>query len=616
MNDSFHYRVIKNKEDYYRRLRGEERPVEQAAEQQPPEVNNHTQERPFPLPTPAVNDAPPSSANPLPAVRQTPPVKPASPAVPNTTILPRDRSKSLAVVIPAMNEADTIGEVIQQVKRLAPTTILVVVNGSTDATAQIAATQGATVITYNEPLGNDIGRYIGAREVSADIYLFTDGDIRIDASQLLPLVHAVEKGVDLSLNSLEWIMNYPKSDIISASRYFLNYIQGKPELGGENALTIPHAYSDKALQTITKEALSNPLLGNALTIDHGLKVSVDNTFNVLAYNKIRPNHEKKPGEVMSEAYQRMHGDTIETLDYLLKKYGPRLGRGVTKKAGFPPALGKLQWNAGSPVRPRTVVLYVRHYHLQLHSFIQQLLERNIEVIPVLAQGTVQDTPLQIPYIELEPPLDAGVAFSIGSYFAQGDAILFHDSIQEITIPVIEHYLAETTSADLVLNYQSIAYKTLRTTDIVHIGNYLLNVTGGWNELLSSSMLLPPFALSRHGLVRIGHQALNNLALAHLRASQEKLSYKEASYAVAVDGLLQTERERLLGDLLESLYYWILVYGSRGGFTDGKRKRDLLEKSIPLQKNLEEKRLLSVQQALDMIIECRPIKSLSVITPAI
>ncbi|MCM3715558.1 glycosyltransferase [Alkalihalobacillus oceani] len=598
MNDSFHYRVIKNKEDYYRRLRGEEPPVEQAPAQPPPEVNNETQERPLSPSLPAVNEVPPPPpASPMPAVRQTQPVKPPPPAVPNTTILPRDRSKSLAVVIPAMNEADTIGEVIQQVKRLAPTTILVVVNGSTDATAQIAASQGATVITYSEPLGNDIGRYIGAREVSADIYLFTDGDIRIDASQLLPLVHAVEKGVDLSLNSLEWIMNYPKSDIISAARYFLNYIQGKPELGGENALTIPHAYSAKALQTITKEALSNPLLGNALTIDHGLTVSVDNTFNVLAYNKIRPNHEKKPGEVMSEAYQRMHGDTIETLDYLLKKYGPRLGKGAAKKAGLPQALSKLQWNSSSPVRPYTVVLYVRHYHQQLHSIIEQLLARNIEVIPVMAKGTVQDAPLQIPYIELEPPLDAGVAFSVGSYFAQGDAVLFHDSIQEITIPVIEHYLAETASADVVLNYQSIAYQTLRTTDLVHIGNYLLNVTAGWNELLSSSMLLTPFALSQHGLVRIGHQALNNLAVAHLRASQEELSYKEASYAVAVDGLLQAEREQLLGDLLESFHYWILVHGSRGGFTDGNRQRSLLEAEEPLRKNLANQSLLSIEQAL-------------------
>ncbi|MCM3761866.1 glycosyltransferase [Alkalihalobacillus oceani] len=599
MNDSFYYRVIKNKDDYYRRLRGEESPsIEQAAAvEPPPEGNNETEERPLPSPPPAVNEAPPPPSNPVPAVRQIPAVKPVSPAVPNTTILPRDRSKRLAVVIPAMNEADTIGEVIQQVKRLAPTTILVVVNGSSDATAQIAASQGATVITYREPLGNDIGRYIGAREASADIYLFTDGDIRIDASQLLPLVHAVEKGVDLSLNSLEWIMNYPKSDIISAARYFLNYIQGKAELGGENALTIPHAYSAKALQTITKEALSNPLFGNALTIDHGLTVSVDNSFNVLAYNKLRPNHVKKPGEVMSEAYQRMHGDTIETIDYLLKKYGPRLGKGAAKKAGLPQALSKLQWNSASPVRSYSVVLYVRHYHQQVHSKVQQLLERNIEVIPVLAKGTAQDIPLQIPHIELEPPLDAGVAFSTGSYFAQGDAILFLDSMQEISLPVIEHYLAETASADVVLNYQSIAYQTLRTTDFIHIGNYLLNVTGGWNELLSSSMLLPPFALSRHGLVRIGHQALNNLAIAHLKASQEELSYKEASYSVAVDGLLQAGREQLLGDLLESFYYWILVHGSRGGFTDGNRQRSLLVEEGPLRKTLSTEPLLSSEQAL-------------------
>ncbi|MEA3503396.1 MAG: glycosyltransferase, partial [Actinomycetota bacterium] len=50
------------------------------------------------------------------------------------------------VVVPAFNEADTVGEVVRRVEAVGYPT-LVVDDGSTDGTSEIAARAGATVIT-------------------------------------------------------------------------------------------------------------------------------------------------------------------------------------------------------------------------------------------------------------------------------------------------------------------------------------------------------------------------------------------------------------------------------------------------------------------------------------
>jgi cellulose synthase/poly-beta-1,6-N-acetylglucosamine synthase-like glycosyltransferase len=73
---------------------------------------------------------------------------------PETAPLPGPRAdpflppdERLLVVIPALNEADCIGEVIDQVRRLPGVDVLVIDDGSTDDTAAIATVKGATVLS-------------------------------------------------------------------------------------------------------------------------------------------------------------------------------------------------------------------------------------------------------------------------------------------------------------------------------------------------------------------------------------------------------------------------------------------------------------------------------------
>jgi glycosyltransferase involved in cell wall biosynthesis len=107
------------------------------------------------------------------------------------------RFHRVLVIIPAYNEADSIGEVISQVRTSAPEADIVVVDdGSTDATATIAQEAGAFVISLPNNLG--IGGamqtgYTFAAEMGYDIAVQVDGDGQHDPTEICDLINAMEE---------------------------------------------------------------------------------------------------------------------------------------------------------------------------------------------------------------------------------------------------------------------------------------------------------------------------------------------------------------------------------------------------------------------------------------
>lgn len=89
-----------------------------------------------------------------------------------------DNTLGLAVVIPALDEAGNIGSLVHEVRQVAPALVIVVDNGSTDATAAEAAAGGALVLS--EPRrGYGYACQAGvlkAVELQADVLVFLDGD--------------------------------------------------------------------------------------------------------------------------------------------------------------------------------------------------------------------------------------------------------------------------------------------------------------------------------------------------------------------------------------------------------------------------------------------------------
>jgi glycosyltransferase involved in cell wall biosynthesis len=83
----------------------------------------------------------------------------------------------VSIIIPAYNEAKTIGDIILQIKTLYPESEVIVINdGSRDETAAVAQRAGA--IVYNHPynIGNGAAIKNGIRVASGDVMVFMDGD--------------------------------------------------------------------------------------------------------------------------------------------------------------------------------------------------------------------------------------------------------------------------------------------------------------------------------------------------------------------------------------------------------------------------------------------------------
>lgn len=92
------------------------------------------------------------------------------------------RVPHIAVLIPCLNEQETVGSVIQDFQRYIPQArIIVADNGSSDQTATIAKSLGAEVIVEPRPgKGNAVCRMFA--DIDADFYVLVDGDGTYDAA--------------------------------------------------------------------------------------------------------------------------------------------------------------------------------------------------------------------------------------------------------------------------------------------------------------------------------------------------------------------------------------------------------------------------------------------------
>jgi glycosyltransferase involved in cell wall biosynthesis len=83
----------------------------------------------------------------------------------------------VSIIIPAFNEAETIGNVVANIMELYPDFEIIVINdGSTDETAEVAKNAGALVYSHPYNIGNGAAIKSGIRFASGKILVFMDGD--------------------------------------------------------------------------------------------------------------------------------------------------------------------------------------------------------------------------------------------------------------------------------------------------------------------------------------------------------------------------------------------------------------------------------------------------------
>jgi glycosyltransferase involved in cell wall biosynthesis len=107
-----------------------------------------------------------------------------------------DRSPSYLAVVPAYNEVETVGDVIRSIRQHAPRfDILVVDDGSTDRTGDVARSLGARVLRHPFNLGIGGAVQSGfkfALERGYDYMVQVDGDGQHCATEISTLVAAME----------------------------------------------------------------------------------------------------------------------------------------------------------------------------------------------------------------------------------------------------------------------------------------------------------------------------------------------------------------------------------------------------------------------------------------
>jgi glycosyltransferase involved in cell wall biosynthesis len=110
---------------------------------------------------------------------------------------PKDAGTQLSVVMGTLNEEKAIAKVVNDIRRVAPQAEIVVVDSSTDQTAEIAASAGCVVVKQFPPKGYSPALHTAFTTASRDIVVTMDCDDTYPVEAIPILLEKIDQGYDV-----------------------------------------------------------------------------------------------------------------------------------------------------------------------------------------------------------------------------------------------------------------------------------------------------------------------------------------------------------------------------------------------------------------------------------
>jgi glycosyltransferase involved in cell wall biosynthesis len=128
----------------------------------------------------------------------------------------------LSIILPCLNEADSLKTLLPTLKQLYPEAEIIVVNdGSTDDSANVAEQAGARVINHPYSMGNGAAIKNGARAAKGDTLVFMDADGQHDPKDIDNLLAALVQGHEMVVGARQ------AHSQASIARWFANSFYNK-----------------------------------------------------------------------------------------------------------------------------------------------------------------------------------------------------------------------------------------------------------------------------------------------------------------------------------------------------------------------------------------------------
>jgi glycosyltransferase involved in cell wall biosynthesis len=218
----------------------------------------------------------------------------------------------LSVVIPALNEEAAIAEVVARAQALIVAQgwtggeVVVVDDGSTDRTAEIAAAAGARIVRHPSNAGYGRSLKDGIRAAANDLVAITDADGTYPIERIPELVALVERGFDMAVGARQGAA-YRESAIKHPLRIVL---RGIVEFTAGQRIPDPNS----GLRVFRRSTIIKyfPTLSNAFSFTTSSTLAYMMSGRFVAYLPI------DYAERVGKTKVRLFRDSLRTLQYIVQ----------------------------------------------------------------------------------------------------------------------------------------------------------------------------------------------------------------------------------------------------------------------------------------------------------